>query len=158
MKGKKPNRLDVWDYDSYGYYYVTITTRYQICFFGQIQNGNMKLSKIGRIAYKCWIEVPDHFRYASLDEFIIMPNHFHGIIKIWPSLEFSNRPQNKKLPIIIGSYKSAVSKSVHKEGFEEFAWHKSYYDNIVRDKGDLNRIRRYISNNPSNWGRGGRRV
>lgn len=79
-----------------------------------------------------------------------MPNHFHGLIEIRPSIDFSYRSQNKKLPIIIGSYKSAVSKIVHREGFEDFVWHRSYYDNIVRSNGDLNRIRRYVSNNPAN--------
>ena len=135
----------------------------------------MKLSEIGRIAHKCWIELPDHFNYIFLDEFIIIPNHFHGIIKILPSNEYEpeshgfnissngsnmesgrfkshgfnmpqegfksesrrftvygtgmpvpydetnvpydkNNAQYKKLPIIIGSYKSAVSKLAHKKG------------------------------------------
>ncbi len=64
-----------------------------------------------------------------------------------------NKSQYKKLPIIIGSYKSAVSKLAHKKGYENFGWHKSYYDHIVRNEDDLNRIRKYIFNNPVNWQR-----
>ncbi len=233
MRERKLNRLDVWNYDSSGFYYITINTMHYIDFFGHIQKDNMELSEIGRIAHKCWIALPDHFNYISLDEFIIMPNHFHGIIKILPSNEYEpeshgfkissngfdiqserfqphefnlpsegfksesrgfkshefnmpsegikskrikvygtgmpvpydktnvhdktidpidkNNAQYKKLPIIIGSYKSAVSKLAHKKGYENFGWHKSYYDHIVHNKDDMNRIRKYISNNPSNW-------
>ena len=184
MRERKLNRLNVWNYNSSGYYYVTINTKRSIHFFGHIQNGKIKLSEIGRIAHQCWIKLSDHFNYISLDKFIIMPNHFHGIIKILPFHGYEppthgfntpsersnsptqclnvygtgmpvpydkNKPQYKKLPIIIGSYKSAASKLAHKKGYENFGWHKSYYDHIVRNEDDLNRIRKYIFNNPANW-------
>ncbi len=194
MIERKQNRLNEWNYNSIGYYYITINTKDFKNYFGQVQNKKMKLSYIGQIASRCWLNLPDHIKNISLDNFIIMPNHFHGIIKILPFHGFDiqterfksksneiklplnelniqterfnvygtgmpvpyekiDKPnaQYKKLPIIIGSYKSAVSKLAHKKGYGNFGWHKSYYDHIVRNEKDLYRIRKYITNNPANW-------
>ncbi len=112
----------------------------------------MELSEIGQIAYQCWSEIPDHYTDVFLDGYIIMPNHVHGILKILPSISFDdNKPQYKHIPLIIGSYKSAVSKIAHKKGFDGFLWHRSFYDHIVRNEKDLYRIRKYIRNNPLNF-------
>ena len=75
-------RLVDWDYSFTGYYFITICTYNRIDYFGYIKNSKMVLSKIGRIAYNYWQEIQNHFPYAKLDEFIIMPNHLHGIIII----------------------------------------------------------------------------
>lgn len=170
MNERKQNRLNEWNYNSIGYYYITITTKGFKNYFGQVQNKKMKLSYIGQIASRCWLNLPDHIKNISLDNFIIMPDHCHGIIKILPFHGFDiqterfnvygtgmpvpydkTNAQYKKLPIIIGSYKSAVSKLAHKKGYGNFGWHKSYYDHIVRNEKDLYRIRKYITNNPANW-------
>ena len=75
-------RLNNWDYSSNGYYFITICTKNRIPYFGNIINGNMNLSKIGKLAYKYWKDIPDHFSFAQLNKFVIMPNHIHGIILI----------------------------------------------------------------------------
>jgi putative transposase len=80
--GRRSIRLKEYDYTSPGWYYVTICTHQQACLFGDIKNGRMVLSPIGKIARKYWLEIPDHFKYVELDEFVIMPNHVHGIIII----------------------------------------------------------------------------
>jgi len=89
-----------------------------------------------------------------------MPNHFHGIIIIddfvWNrhacSIQNINENrQHQKLPVIIGSFKSAVTKLIHRKYENGFQWQKSYYDHIIRNEPSLNNIRQYIRQNPQNW-------
>ena len=75
-------RLRNWDYSANGYYYITICTKDRIYYFGDIINDEMILSKIGNMASQYWQEIPNHFPFVRLDEFIIMPNHVHGIVVI----------------------------------------------------------------------------
>jgi REP element-mobilizing transposase RayT len=151
-------------------------------YFGYISAGKMVLSESGTIAEKLWLELPDHFSSISLDEFVIMPNHIHGIIiiespirvrtlhatsqrnQIPPSVRtlhatshptksdfmtaISSKPGS--LATVIRSYKSAVSKNIHSID-PDFSWHPRYYDHIIRSDRELDRIRKYIINNPANW-------
>jgi len=75
-------RLQNWDYGWDGYYYVTICTSNRECFFGEIVKGEMELSGIGELTTSMLLEIPKRYEYANLDEFIVMPNHIHAIIKI----------------------------------------------------------------------------
>jgi hypothetical protein len=75
-------RLQTWDYGWNAAYFVTICTQNRECFFGNIVDGNMRLSETGIIAHKFWMEIPNHFPFVKLGEFIIMPNHMHGIVII----------------------------------------------------------------------------
>lgn len=75
-------RLQTWDYGSNALYFITICTKNRKHFFGEIANGQMILSEIGRLAEKYWYEIPEHFPFVILDEFVVMPNHIHGIIEI----------------------------------------------------------------------------
>ena len=75
-------RLQNWDYSSNGYYFITICTKERKHNFGEIVDYKMKLSRIGEIAYKYWFEIPNHFSFVELDEFVVMPNHVHGILII----------------------------------------------------------------------------
>ena len=84
MRERKLNRLKVWNYNSIGYYYITINTKAFQNYFGMIYNNKMELSETGKIAFQCWMELPNHFQHVLIDNFIIMPDHFHGIIKILP--------------------------------------------------------------------------
>jgi putative transposase len=77
-----PARLQTWDYGSNALYFITICTKNRKHFFGEIANGQMMLSEIGRLAEKYWHEIPEHFPFVILDEFVVMPNHIHGIIEI----------------------------------------------------------------------------
>ena len=78
----KSTRLEGYDYSQDGMYFVTICTKDREEFFGKIEDGEMVLSKIGKIAEKFWKEIPKHFPFVILDEFVIMPNHVHLIIEI----------------------------------------------------------------------------
>lgn len=81
----KSIRLPYWDYGSDGAYFITICVQNRKCVFGDIKNGEMKLSKIGKMVQKYWHEIPYHFENVQLDEFIVMPNHVHGIVIICDS-------------------------------------------------------------------------
>lgn len=78
----KSARLFGWDYGTNAYYFVTICTYKKFYYFGNVVNGKMKLSEIGEIAKQCWSNIINHFPFILLDEFIVMPNHVHGIIQI----------------------------------------------------------------------------
>jgi len=147
------------------------------CCMGEIENNEMHLSDIGKIAETCWIEIPDHFPFVKLHAWIIMPNHVHGIIEILPdervgiwqdahveTLHATSLPtppaRNQKMASIsppkgslgsvIRSYKSAVSKQVHIL-HRQFGWQERYYDNIIKDVPAYQRIETYIQNNVRNW-------
>jgi REP element-mobilizing transposase RayT len=75
-------RLSAWDYSSNGAYFITICTAKRQNYFGEIINAETHLSEIGKKVYECWYNIPNHFPHFYLDEFIIMPNHIHGIVLI----------------------------------------------------------------------------
>lgn len=81
------SRLASWDYSHPGFYFITICTKNRKHFFGEIKNDEMYLNETGIIADKCWAEIPDHFQNTTLGEFVVMPNHIHGIIIIDGSVE-----------------------------------------------------------------------
>lgn len=156
---RKRNRLLDFDYSESRFYFITICTKNRENYFGNIIEDKMVLSEIGKIADRCWRETPMHYHEIILDEYILMPNHLHGILYINDSKRKRNRhacslhDRNKrKLPVVIGSFKSAVKKIANKIQEEKyFLWQKSYYDRIIRNKGELKEIRKYIQNNPLNW-------
>ena len=127
----------------------------------------MKLSNVGQIAAKCWRDIPDHFDNTVLDEFIVMPNHIHGILVIKGNhfLTGDNqnvgnndryslrRPRNMQLlPKVISQYKSSVTRRLRKQFINHpFRWQRSFYDHVIRDDESLDDIRAYIKNNPQNW-------
>ena len=85
-------RMPGWDYASPGYYFVTIITKDREPVFGKIVDGVMTLSPIGEIARRYWSEIPMHFPNVAIDEFVIMPDHMHGIIVIRPSHSDTDNP------------------------------------------------------------------
>lgn len=75
-------RLQTWDYANNGAYFITICTQNREHFFGNIKNGIMQLSEIGKLAAQFWHEIPNHFPMVELGNFVVMPNHIHGILII----------------------------------------------------------------------------
>ncbi len=168
-KLKKQYRLPSHDYSSNGYYFVTICTRNHRHFLGEIVDARrsasvpqMNLSRIGKIAKQFWLEIPNRFSYAKLDEFVIMPNHVQGIIIIdnqenddrrrapWRARTFGPLAKDS-LSSIINHYKGNVKRWCNKNGFEDFVWQPKFHDSIIRDDRSLYYIQRYIKNNPSKW-------
>jgi len=166
-KGKyriESTRLEEWDYSSSGYYFVTICTNNMECVLSRITDGKVVLTGIGNIAKRLWLEIPEHFKNVELDEFIIMPNHMHGIVIInnvetchGMSLQKNSnvnkfsKPISGSLAMIINQYKSSVARICRKNGYNKFAWQPRFYDHIIRNEKLLQKIREYIHNNPLKW-------
>lgn len=169
-------RLRSWDYAADAWYFVTICTHNRTHNFGEIANDAMRLSLIGKMAQKYWEEIRSHFVGIDLDEYVIMPNHMHGIIVInkqdatstvgtrhGASLQptTGNTPEEaantfgplkkNSLQAIINQYKGAVTRWCRKSGHAEFAWQPRYYDHVIRNEETLYKIREYIGNNPLKW-------
>ena len=141
LPNRKPQRLKEFDYSNSAYYFVTICVKNWKTCFGKVDN-NIILNKYGVIVDEICSNLPAHFN-IELDEYIIMPNHFHGIIIISEDSQHS-------LSTIIGSFKSFVSRKVKKTK-PDFAWQKSFYDRIIRNEKELYQIRKYIRQNPLKW-------
>mgnify|MGYP003393085948 CR=1 FL=1 len=157
----KSTRLRSWDYASAGYYFITICVRDQINYFGRLMGGIVELSDIGRITQECWKNIPVHFPHAVLDEFVVMPNHVHGIIviSIDHNVETQNfaslrnnkfGPQSMNLGSIIRGFKIGVKKWVTMNSID-FQWQPGFYEHIIRDEKSLQNIRQYIIENPLKW-------
>jgi len=117
MKHRKPNRLKNFDYSQSGWYYVTICTQNHENHFGKIKNGKMVLNNFGKIVENSWTWLSKQYTYCQLDEFIIMPDHFHGILiidsdnikSVGTTRELSlqgNKIKIKSLSELIGAFKT----------------------------------------------------
>ena len=162
-------RLKGYDYSQPGAYFINVCTRERSCMFGDVVNGEMQLNGYGHIAVGCWKEIPLHFPEASLDAFVVMPNHVHGIVMIRdddnnvgamhasplpaPSHAGLRGPQRQSVSSIVASFKSAVTKRINEYRGTPGApvWQRSYYEHIIRNEESLNRIREYILTNPMRW-------
>jgi putative transposase len=156
-------RLKGYDYTRSGGYFITICTHQKSCLFAAIANKQLVLNRFGHLASECWQAIPQHFPGVELDEFIVMPNHIHGILIMTNNRQAMALPNpyqgkfGKPIPgsisIIIGSFKSAVSKQINilRNSKGVLVWQRNYYEHIIRDDESLNRIRNYIINNPLAW-------
>jgi REP element-mobilizing transposase RayT len=154
-------RLQGYDYSQSGGYFITICTKDRECLFGEIKNGIMMLNEHGLIAQEEWVKTGKMRRNIIMDEFVIMPNHIHGIIVINSSVgAYRNTPLQSKfqspsnnLEAIIRGYKSSVTTRINtnRQIQSQSIWQRNYYEHIVRNDEDLNRVREYIINNPQNW-------
>ncbi|OWK71673.1 transposase [Pedobacter sp. AJM] len=151
-------RLQTWDYGWEGKYFITICTKDKLHYFGKILNGKMILSNIGVIANLMWYEIRNHQKNVELGEFVVMPNHAHGILilnninplSVAPGQQrFQNQGKNT-ISSISGSYKSAMTKHCNRLDFD-FGWQTRFYDRIIRDETSFQNISNYIINNPMNW-------
>ena len=164
----KSTRLPGWNYASDGWYFVTICVKNRECIFGDIKNGMMGLSELGCHIYEEWYKTGELRKNVILDEFIVMPNHIHGIIVIdnqvethcnaslqndekWKQNQFG--PQRNNLASIVRGFKSSVKRWANKNGYQYFQWQSRFYDHIIRNEHTLNKIRLYTHHNPQMWER-----
>lgn len=170
-------RLRTWDYGSNAAYFLTICTADREHFFGEIVNepvvkndsndnvetqciASLQPTVIGKLVESEWIKTPTLRPDMNLElgEFVIMPNHFHAILIIgdnnYNHSDQSNKnqfgPQRKNVASVIRGFKSAVTKNAHIIN-RAFEWQERFYDHIIRDEPEYQRIVNYITNNPSNW-------
>lgn len=173
------SRAPWWDYGD-GSYFVTICTRNRTYFFGEIIDGEMHASQIGDIAKKHWIEIPDRFPFVHLGEFVIMPNHIHGIVNIHgtynealdmekmnmdiPQIDHTNISKSgqggitgiynpmlyQNLSRAIRWFTGRVSYEAHKIN-PDFNWQGRFDDRIIWDSEEFETKTRYIQRNVLNW-------
>lgn len=144
------------DYSSTGYYFVTINTKNRNRYLGHIRDHCMILSQSGQIVRECWLAIPSHYPGVKLGAFIVMPDHFHGIVIISQKPRRDGAcpvPANRPpfLGNVIGSFKSATTKKIHESGNPVFGWHRRYHDHIITDDVEWALIDRYIRDNPRRW-------
>lgn len=220
-----------YDYAQEGAYYLTICTQDRLHLFGRIADGVMHPSPIGEWAQRCWNAIPDHMVHVDVGDFVVMPNHVHGIVVIrerlvrvdraladpvgadhdrpdtmqWPDTmqrpdtmpddgampqtgtpddHAANAPRahmradhdrplrppapptnattGRPMPIvphgslgrIVASYKSAVTRMAYRDGLVPHGtpiWQRNYWDHVIRDDAEQERIAKYIQDNPKNW-------
>jgi putative transposase len=168
LKGKT-FRLANWNYNKQAIYFVSVNTMHRIRYLGEIKEKQVILSEIGKVAHDEWMKIPviRPDMNIELDEFIIMPDHMHGIIIIGENQynspggdamhgvttgKYKNSlgPQRKNLASIIRGYKSAVPTFAKKNRIP-FKWQSRFHEHIVRNDLSLARIREYIKANPENY-------
>jgi len=143
-------RLQGYDYSHAGLYFVTICAKQREWLFGEIVNDNMMLNDAGMMVQQVWNEMPTRFDGIETDEFIVIPNHIHGIIVLPPRrgvlFRYSNQSPRTNISMASKNWVGRHSPALY--GNE-------HWEDIVRDEPDLNRLREYIRHNPAKWMRDG---
>lgn len=169
---KNNRRLTGYDYRSEGLYFITICTKDRLPYFGGVKNGEMELSDTGIIVRDYWLDIATYNPQAFLGEFVVMPNHVHGIIGLQTAdattatalrcnaatgntdknqYMATISPKSGSISRIIASYKAACTKMIRSVGTEPFAWQSRFHDRIIRNQQELQRVEDYILSNPEHW-------
>jgi len=177
---RQSTRLREYDYSTVNAYFVTLCTYNRECLFGYIEESGMISNQFGNIVHTKWNDIPVHFKNIVLDEFTIMPNHLHGIIIITDkkmdvgakhslntktfaihqsntnASPLQNHQKGTKpgsLSSIIQNFYSVTTRKINRirktPGLK--LWQRNYFDRIIRNENELNKIREYIINNPLKW-------
>jgi len=166
-------RLKDYDYSQSGMYFVTICAQNRQCLFGQITNDKIILNEYGQIVQMVWNELSQHYSNVQLGEFIVMPNHAHGIIIITYDNVVNNvvapvgagfkpaptKPDNTTMPAkhglpeIVRALKTFSARKINelRNSQGEKLWQRNYWEHIIRNEKSYQYIANYIVNNPANW-------
>jgi len=155
-------RLKEYDYTRAGAYFVTICAWNRECLFGEVVNGEIRLNEWGEVVAKTWECLEERYPYVILDEWVIMPNHLHGIVIITDDIEYrrggsrtapTETLKRKPLGRLIGAFKTVSTKLINEIRSNPGAplWQRNYYEHIIRSERDLQDIREYIAGNPIKW-------
>ena len=160
LPNRQSIRLREFDYSRNGAYFVTVCTTQRLCLFGDIEDGEIRLSPVGQVTRLRWQDLPSHTPGLTLDVWVVMPNHLHGIIVLPGSsvtgVPVSNLPRGPKpgsLGAAIAGFKSAVSRDIAEKHLSPVRplWQRNYYERVIRNDRELDAIRRYIVDNPLCW-------
>ena len=178
LRKRRSLRLKGYDYSQTGFYFVTLCCHQRQCLFGEIINSKIELNLLGNLVATEWLQSEAIRTEIQLDEFIVMPNHFHGIVIInrpdnnvganggspLPENGGSPLPENvnsnpnismkpKSLSSLISGFKSATTQKINRIRETPYTpvWQRNYYEHIIRDNEALEKIRIYIKNNPLSW-------
>ena len=159
-KHRRSLRLREYDYSRAGAYFVTVCAEGRGCFFGQVSDGRIELNDAGCMIDSCWNQLRERSPNLDLDQFVVMPNHIHGIVVILgeQSLGAQSGAQAVTLGSIVGAFKSITTDNyvngVESKDWTRFdgrLWQRNYYEHVIRDAEQLGRIREYIDGNPGSW-------
>ena len=154
-----------YDYSQSGMYFVTICTQNRARHFGEIilptgdwDGAELYPTRQAQLAEVCWLQIPARFPFATLDAFVVMPDHIHGLLLFdkpgeqVPALNYQNNfgPQRDNLAAVIRGFKAGVSALAKQEGLQ-FSWQSRYHDRVVRNDAELCKIQQYIAANPARW-------
>ena len=154
-------RLPAYDYAGPGTYFVTIVTYHRKCAFGEIAAGQMRVTEIGAMVREEWLRSAEIRLEIALDEYVIMPNHVHGIVIIRDvgahghaplPMRTRQRPA-RSLGSFVAGYKAAATRRINviRGTPGHPVWQRNYYERVIRGDAELNRIRQYIADNPASW-------
>lgn len=153
------------DYAQGGVYFVTVCAKDRKCVFGEVKGGIFIPNDAGQIARKCWLQIPEHYQNVRLHEFVVMPNHIHGIIELVGANYYSpddtgqiifrannNSPlracgTSGTLGAIVRGFKIGTVKMISGPSL----WQRNYYEHIIRSSDDYHRIADYVVTNPLRW-------
>jgi putative transposase len=151
-------RLKGYDYGQAGAYFVTMVAMGRECLFGQEVNGFIQLNTYGTIVETVWQWLADQYPYLILDEWVVMPNHLHGILVILDGRGGSRTAptgwvKRKPLGRLLGAFKTVSSKRINeiRDTPGAMVWQRNYYEQIIRNESSLSRIQEYIITNPAQW-------
>lgn len=155
-------RLKDYDYTQAGAYFITLCVENRACVLGDVIDGEMQLSPSGAIVADAWEWLAQQYPYVAIDEYVVMPNHFHGIIVVdaptvgavrEPPNEPPTSPPRKPLGRLIGAFKTVSTKRINELNTTPGIsfWQRNYYEHIIRHENALDRIRGYIIRNPMKW-------
>lgn len=161
-------RLRDFDYSQPGSYFVTIVTQDRNELFGEIIDGEMRLNNAGKMAERVWTDLPNRFAIIALDCYVVMPNHIHVLFQITNQpgqprgrAPTDAQPSETTMGDIVGAYKSLTTDEyihgVRDKNWSSFPgrlWQRNYYEHVVRDDDEMDRIRTYIADNPRHWENG----
>lgn len=143
-RNRKTIRLKEYDYSQIGEYFITLCSKNRKYIFGEINENKIILSKYGKIAENVLKRIKQN-RNIEINNYIIMPNHIHMIIKI-------KYDKIVNLKDVISTYKSITTKQINREQ-KIIVWQRNYYEHIIRDENEKEEIIKYIRYNPINWDR-----
>ena len=153
-------RIRGFDYTSHGAYFVTIVTDGRRQLFGRIIGDEMRLNAAGRIVAEEWQRSGELRSNVEIDAFVVMPNHFHGIVFLTQTDECTLRSAPTRsfgggmagsLPVVVRNFKGAVTRRMRERGFDEPVWQRNYHERVIRNERELQAIRQYIIDNPRQW-------
>ena len=161
-------RLRDYDYTSSGYYFVTICTCDRRCLFGEVVDGLMHLNEVGTTVQEYWCAIASQCLTVALDQYVVMPNHLHGIVRLNGVVVEEEKGAMNRTPTdgsavgaqfiapslgeVVRAFKARCTFVLRKAFLVEGSlWQRNYYEHVIRSDASLRAIREYVANNPMHW-------
>jgi putative transposase len=160
-------RLKGYDYPATGSYFITICAHERECLFGEIVDGEMMLNEFGTVVKDEWLKSSGIRSEIQLNEYVVMPNHIHGIVCMVGEHRFARPvkgdqpiaptnplgPKSRSISALVAGFKAVVTKRINemRQTPGIAMWQRNYYDHIIRNEADYNRIAEYVVSNPRQW-------